>query len=105
MSLDDRQRAFEEKFSHDQELLFKVQNRAHKLIGLWAAEMMSLSPIDSDHYARELVSHYIERPEQGRIFEKIKADFADKHVEMSDHRIQKMMEELHETARKQVMEQ
>lgn len=105
MSLDDRQRAFEEKFSHDQELLFKVQNRAHKLIGLWAAEMMSLSPLDSDHYARDLVSHYIEKPEEGRIFQKIVADFAEKKVEISEHRVQKMMAELHETARKQVMEQ
>lgn len=105
MSLDDRQRAFEEKFSHDQDLLFKVQNRAHKLIGLWAAEMLNLSPMDADTYARELVSHYIEEPSEGRIKTKVAGDFADRNVDVSEHRLEKMMEELHETARKQVMEE
>ena len=34
----EREREFEARFKHDQELQFKVTARRNKLLGLWAAE-------------------------------------------------------------------
>ncbi|MFX8485525.1 ATPase inhibitor subunit zeta, partial [Acinetobacter baumannii] len=39
---DDRERAEEAKFAHDQETVFRIQARRNKLLGQWAAEQMGL---------------------------------------------------------------
>ncbi|MDX1580895.1 MAG: ATPase inhibitor subunit zeta, partial [Alphaproteobacteria bacterium] len=36
----DREKAFEAKFAHDEEVEFKVMARRNKLLGLWAAGLM-----------------------------------------------------------------
>ena len=43
-TFDDRESAFESKFARDEELQFKVTARRNKLLGLWAAEQMGLTP-------------------------------------------------------------
>ena len=47
----DREKAFEDKYKHDQELQFKVEARRNKLLGLWAAELMGLAGADAQAYA------------------------------------------------------
>ena len=37
-TFDDRERAFEAKYAHDQELQFKVAARRNRLVAAWAAE-------------------------------------------------------------------
>ncbi len=41
-TFEERERAFENKFSHEQEVLFEIQVRRARLLGLWAAEQMKL---------------------------------------------------------------
>ena len=42
-TFDEREKAFESKFAHDEELRFKSTVRRNKLFGLWAAEKLGLS--------------------------------------------------------------
>ena len=37
-SLENRETAFENKYAHDQETLFRIESRASRLLGLWAAQ-------------------------------------------------------------------
>jgi hypothetical protein len=39
-TFDDRENAFENKFAHDQEMLFKAEARRNKLMGLWVADIL-----------------------------------------------------------------
>ena len=39
-SFDERQKGFEKKFAHDQELQFKVSARRNKYIGQWASKIL-----------------------------------------------------------------
>ena len=39
-TFDKREKSFEGKFAHDEEILFKVLARAKKMLGLWAAEKL-----------------------------------------------------------------
>ena len=48
-----REKGFEAKFSHDQEIDFKVTSRRNKLLGLWAAEQLGLEGSAVEHYATE----------------------------------------------------
>ena len=41
--IDDREKAFENKFAHDEALRFKAEARRNKLLGLWAAEKLGKS--------------------------------------------------------------
>ncbi|HEV2188746.1 MAG TPA: ATPase inhibitor subunit zeta, partial [Stellaceae bacterium] len=41
-SFEDREKEFEARFKHDQELQFKVKARRNRLLGQWAAEKMGL---------------------------------------------------------------
>ena len=41
-TFNDREKAAEAKFSHDQETDFKVMARRNKLLGLWVAEYLDI---------------------------------------------------------------
>ena len=40
---DDRERAFEAKFAHDEEMQFRITARRNRLLGEWAARQMGLT--------------------------------------------------------------
>src|SRR5713101_4974118 len=41
---EDREKGFEQKYKHDQELEFKIKVRANKLLGLWVAGQFGMPP-------------------------------------------------------------
>ncbi|TQV80721.1 DUF1476 domain-containing protein [Denitrobaculum tricleocarpae] len=99
----EREKAFEDKYKHDQELQFKVEARRNKLVGLWAAEQMGLSGGDADAYAKEVVMADMEEPGDDDVKRKILADFSEKSVNISAHQLDKKMEEMIAAAKEQVM--
>ena len=102
-SFDDRERGFEGKFKHDQELGFKISARRNKLLGLWAAREMKLPAPDHDAYAKSVVMADLEKPGDDDVVDKLLADFKAKGIEMTDHRIRHQLTEFREIARQQVM--
>ena len=93
-SFDDREQAFERKFAHDEELRFRAMARRNKLLGLWAAEKMSISGDDAEIYAKEVVKADFEEKGDEDVFRKIRRDFDEKGVEQSDHQIRRTMVDL-----------
>jgi len=102
-SFNDREKAFENKYKHDQELQFKVEARRNKLLGLWAAELLGISGADADVYAKEVIASDFDEPGDEDVLRKVLGDFETKTVDMSAHRLRKKMDELTETAKQQVM--
>ncbi|MDX1425720.1 MAG: DUF1476 domain-containing protein [Kiloniellales bacterium] len=100
-TFDDREKAFEDKYKHDQELQFRVEVRRNKLLGLWAAELLGKS--DAQAYASEVISADFEEPGDADLVRKILGDMQDAGVEMSEHRLRKKMEECLAEAKEQVM--
>jgi len=99
---DKREKNFENKFAHDQELEFKAQARRNKLLGLWAAEKMGLAGPDAEAYAKEVIKADFEEAGDEDVFRKIRGDFDAKGVDQSDHQIRREMEEKLILAREQV---
>ncbi len=93
-SFDKREEAFEKQFAHDEELKFKATARRNKLIGLWAAEKLSLSPAEAEAYANAIVIADLESTSDHNVFGKIRKDFDAKGVQQSDHQIQRVIDEL-----------
>ena len=51
----DREKDFESRFQHDQQLQFKATARRNKLLGLWAAAELGFSETEAEVYAKEVV--------------------------------------------------
>lgn len=101
-SMNDREKAFENKYAHDQELKFRAMARRNKLLGLWAAEKLGKTGDEADAYAKEVVAADFEEAGDEDVFRKIRRDFDAAGVEQSDHQIRRTMEELLAVAAEQV---
>ena len=100
--LEDRKRAYENKFARDEELRFKATSRRNRLLGQWAAEKLGKTGADADAYAREVVRADFEEAGDEDVFRKIRKDFDEAGVDQSDHQIRRTMEELMVAAAEQV---
>lgn len=102
-TFNDREKSFEKKFEHDQELQFKANVRRNKMLGLWAAGLLGKSGADAEAYAKEVVLSDFEKPGDHDIVHKLMKDFADAGKPMEDHTIRKQAERLLPEAKKQIM--
>jgi hypothetical protein len=100
--IDDREKGFENKFAHDQELEFKAVARRNKLLGLWAADLMGLDGEAAAEYAKTVIVADFEEVGDEDVFRKVRGDLDAKKVDLSDHLLRKQMEDLLAEARLQV---
>jgi hypothetical protein len=98
----DREKGYENKWAHDEELRFKVYARRNKLLGQWAASQLGLSGAAADDYARQVIQADFEKPGEDDVFEKVQRDLKAKGLTVSDHAIRRSMAELLETAAAQI---
>ncbi len=99
-TFDKREKGFESKYVHDQEITFKPTARRNKLLGLWAAEKLGLAGEAADTYAMEVVKSDFDEPGDEDVFRKVFGDLEDRGV--SEHQVRREMTELLEIARQQV---
>jgi len=93
-TFEDREKGYERKFAHDQELKFRATARRNKMLGLWAAEQLGLSGEEAQAYAKEVIKADLEIPGDDDVFRKIKRDFEAKGVQKSDHQIRSKIVDL-----------
>src|SRR5215510_2723405 len=101
-TFDEREKGFEQKFSHDKELEFKINARRNRLLGLWVAKELGIPVAEQEAYAKSVVQADFVKPGDADVVEKILADYKQKGVAMTEHRLRKHMAELLEAARQQV---
>ena len=99
---DNREKAFESKYAHGQELQFKVMARRNKLLGRWAAEQMGLTGDAVAQYAIEVVKADFQEAGDEDVYRKVRADLDAKQVAVSEHRLRKEMEDLMAVAKQQI---
>jgi hypothetical protein len=93
-NFEDREKGYERKFAHDEELKFKATARRNRLLGLWAAEQLGISGDEAQAYAREVIKADLEIPGDDDVFRKIRRDFDGKGIQKSDHQIRSKMVDL-----------
>ena len=103
-TFDEREKSFEAKYQHDQEIQFKVHARRNKLVGLWAAEKLGITGAAADTYAKEVVAADFEQPGDEDLVAKILKDFQAKGVKASAAEIRKELEHKLPIAKQQVMQ-
>ena len=102
-TFDEREKAFEKKFEHDQELQFKATARRNKMLGLWAAGLMGKTGAAAEEYAKEVVVADLDKPGHHDVVEKLVKDLAAAGKPTEDHTIRKQSERLLVDAKAQIM--
>ncbi|HEY2889909.1 MAG TPA: DUF1476 domain-containing protein [Dongiaceae bacterium] len=101
-SFDDREKGYEGKFAHDQELEFKARARRDKLVALWVAPQLGLAGPAADAYGKSLAMDGHEKQHEDKLVAKVMRDLSAKGVSVTDHQLRKKFAELYDQARAQI---
>ena len=104
-TFDDRERAFETKFAHDEEMKFRVIARRNKLLGHWAAGLMKLSPVEAEAYAKDVVRADFEEAGDEDVIRKVLGDLTAADIEIDDSAIRQALLDQTTEAKRQLMAQ
>ena len=96
-SFDDREKSFEKKFAHNEELQFKISARRNKYLGQWASQILGYDQEKETEYIQSVIKADFAEPGDEDVFRKIQADLKDHNI--SDEEIRKKMDELNEKAK------
>lgn len=101
-TFDDREKSFEKKFAHDQELKFKAEARRNKLLGEWAAAKLGLTGPAVDDYVRAVRKADLAEKGDEDLFRKLRKDFDDKGVKVTDAEVRAQIGDLLAAAVQQI---
>jgi hypothetical protein len=100
-TFDDRERAFENQFVHDQDMQFRITARRNRLLGEWAAVKMGLTPEETDAYAKAVVQADFEEAGDEDVIRKLVGDLTSAGVDVDEPTVRAALEEQAVIARRQ----
>ena len=101
----DREKEFENRFKHDEELRFKATARRNRMLGLWAAKLLGLAGEAAEAYAKEVVAAQFEPHGNQRVVDKLAADLAAKDPGITPARITFELQHFAEQAKQQLLKE
>lgn len=101
-TFEEREKAFEKKFAHDQELKFKAEARRNKMLGEWAAGLLGMSGTEVEDYVKAVRKADLAEKGDEDVFRKIRADFDAKGVSVPDDELRAKMSDFLAEAVKQL---
>ena len=103
-SFDDRERAFETKFAHDEQMKFRIIARRNRLLGEWAARQMGLSEAESESYAKDVVRADFEEAGDNDVIRKVLGDLTAAGIDCDEEKIVEALKNKEVDARRQIIE-
>tara|TARA_Y100001936_G_C15835553_1_gene539114 strand:+ start:95 stop:403 length:309 start_codon:yes stop_codon:yes gene_type:complete len=96
-SFDEREKGFEKKFVHDEELQFKISARKNKYLGEWASKILGYKDGNEKEYIQSVIKADFAEAGDDDVFRKLKEDLKNHNI--SDEQIRSKMDELNEKAK------
>jgi hypothetical protein len=103
-SFDERERAFETKFAHDEEMRFRITARRNRLLGEWAARQMGLSEAETESYAKDVVRSDFEEAGDHDVIRKVLGDLTSAGFEIDEEKVTEALRNKEIEARRQIIE-
>ena len=103
-NFNDRERAFESKFAHDEEMKFRITARRNRLLGHWAARQMGLSDAEADSYAKDVVHSDFEEAGDHDVVRKVLGDLTSAGVDCDEDKVTEALRNKEIEARRQIIE-
>ena len=101
----DRERAFETKFAHDEDMKFRITARRNRLLGEWAARQMGLTDAESESYAKDVIRADFEEAGDNDVIRKVLGDLTAAGIEIDEEKIAEALRNKEIEARRQIIEQ
>ena len=101
---DDRERAFETKFAHDEEMKFRILARRNRLLGEWAGRQMGLSDVEAQSYAKDVVRSDFEEAGEHDVIRKVLGDLTAAGVNTDEETVREALRNKEIDARRQIIE-
>ncbi|MEM9249075.1 MAG: DUF1476 domain-containing protein [Pseudomonadota bacterium] len=73
-TFDERESAFENKFAHDADMLFKAESLRNRMVAAWASGLMGKTGDDAAHYVKEIIRADFESPGPEDVIRKLIKD-------------------------------
>lgn len=102
-SIDERGKAFEKKYAHDAEMLFRAAARRNKLLGLWLAEKLGMD--DPAAYARSVVVADLAEEGEEDVMRKVMADIKENGAAVTEAEVRGKLAELSLVAKAQLADE
>ncbi len=90
-TFDDREKGFEKKFAHDQDLKFRAESRRNKALAEWAAAQLGITDVET--YVKDVRKADLAEKGDDDVVRKVKADFDQKGIAISEDDIRAKLSE------------
>jgi hypothetical protein len=101
---DDRERAFESKIAHDEEMRFRITARRNRLLGEWAARQMGLSEAETESYGKDVIRSDFEEAGDHDVIRKVLGDLTSAGVDCDEDKVRQALRNKEIEARRQIIE-
>ncbi len=98
----EREKAFEAKYKHDQDLKFQAQSRSNRQFGQWLGEKLGLSAAEQESYGKELVAARLNTLIREELIKKIMKDIAAHKAAIGEGEVRKALDRFYKTALEEV---
>lgn len=98
----EREKAFEAKYKHDQDLKFQAQSRSNKQFGQWLGEKLGLSAAAQEAYGKELVAARLNTLVREELIKKIMKDIAAHKADIDEREVRKALDRFYAIAQEEV---
>lgn len=95
---EERERGYEAKWAHDEELHFKIMSLRNSRLARWAAELMRLPQEEHASYVKSVIEAGMSGKESDPVFFKIAKDLAARQVAYQDSALRNKMKEFYDQA-------
>ena len=92
-TFDNREKAFEKKFTHDADLKFKAESRRNKMLAEWAGAKMGLTGAAVEDYIKAVRKADLAEKGDDDVLRKVKGDLDAKGLKIADAEIRKHMDD------------
>ncbi|GAA0285421.1 DUF1476 domain-containing protein [Alteraurantiacibacter aestuarii] len=99
----DRERAEEAKFAFDEDNAFRIAARRNRLLGEWAAQVMGLTPEETEAYKKAVVQADFEEAGDEDVIRKLVGDLTAAGCDVDESTVRAQLEEKAIEARRQFM--
>ena len=103
-TFNDRERAFESKFAHDEDMKFRVIARRNRLLGAWAAGLMGLSEAEADAYAKDVIRADFEEAGDDDVIRKLLGDLTAAGIDIDEAKIREAVDHKMVEAKRQMIQ-
>ncbi len=101
--MNDREKALENKYALDQEVMFKIEARTAKLFGLWVAEQLGLPEAEARVFAGGVVSANLDEAGFEDVKRAVRPQIAEKGLDLSEAVLDAKLAHFMDVAKDQIL--